>query len=135
MATDLAMSVLVVDDSRTVAQMIRILLAQIGFKNVDEAPDGVAALEKLRSAKYGLVISDRNMVPMSGLELLKEVRLDPELANLPFIIVTGDAKLANVVTAKKAGVDGYIVKPFSAQMLKAKIDAVLAFDPERRRPI
>ena len=135
MAADFEMAVLVVDDSRTVAQTIRRLLVQIGFKNTHEASDGAAALESLRNTKFGLVISDCNMVPMSGLELLKEVRLDPKLANLPFIIATGDSKLANVVTARKAGVDGYIVKPFSAATLKAKIDAVLAFDPERRHQV
>jgi two-component system chemotaxis response regulator CheY len=124
MALDLSMPVLVVDDYSTMIRIIRNLLKQLGFDNVDDAGDGSAALAKLRQQKYGLVISDWNMEPMSGYDLLQEVRGDPELAKLPFIMVTAESKTENVIAAKKAGVSNYIVKPFNAQTLKSKIDAV-----------
>ena len=130
MAINLGMPVLVVEDFRTIAQIVRVLLMQIGFRDVDAVSDGSAALLKMREKKYGLVISDWNMSPMSGYELLKEVRSDPTLKKTPFIMVTGDAKVDNVIAAKKAGVDNYIVKPFNVQALKDKIEASLAFRPE-----
>jgi two-component system chemotaxis response regulator CheY len=126
------MSVLVVDDAKTMARITRVLLGQIGFRSIDEAHDGFDALVKMRSRKYGLVISDCYMEQMSGMDLLKQIRTDKTLMNTPFIMVTTEAKVENVVAAKRAGVDGYIVRPFSAETLKAKIEAVLAFDPERR---
>jgi two-component system chemotaxis response regulator CheY len=107
-------------------RVVRNLLAQIGFKNVDEATDGGAALEALRQKTYGLVISDWNMEPMSGLELLKNVRTgDSASAKVPFIMVTAENKIENVIAAKQAGVNNYIVKPFSAETLKTKMVAVL----------
>jgi two-component system chemotaxis response regulator CheY len=118
------MPVLVVDDYSTMIRIIRNLLKQLGFEDVDDANDGTAALTKMRQKKYGLVISDWNMEPMTGYELLKEVRGDPGLSKTPFIMVTAESKTENVIAAKKAGVDNYIVKPFNAQTLKAKIDAV-----------
>ncbi|MGN6571831.1 MAG: response regulator [Pseudolabrys sp.] len=124
MAVDLQMPVLVVDDYNTMIRIIRNLLKQLGFQNVDDAADGSAALEKLRKQRYGLVISDWNMEPMSGYELLQEVRADPALANLPFIMVTAESKTENVIAAKKAGVSNYIVKPFNAQTLRTKIEAI-----------
>ncbi len=124
MALDLSMPVLVVDDYSTMIRIIRNLLKQLGFKDVDDANDGSAALTKLRERKYGLVISDWNMEPMTGYDLLKEVRADPELSHTPFIMVTAESKTENVIAAKKAGVSNYIVKPFNAQTLKSKIDAV-----------
>ncbi|MCB8823519.1 response regulator [Microvirga rosea] len=124
MALDLSIPVLVVDDYQTMIRIIRNLLKQIGFTNVDDAGDGSAALAKLREKQYALVISDWNMAPMTGYELLQEVRADPSLATLPFIMVTAEAKTDNVIAAKKAGVSNYMVKPFNAQTLQAKIAAV-----------
>ena len=124
MAVDYAMPVLVVDDYNTMVRIIRNLLRQLGFETIDDASDGVAALAKMRIRKYGLVISDWNMEPMSGFDLLREVRSDPELAETPFIMVTAESKTENVIAAKKAGVSNYIVKPFNAQTLRNKIEAV-----------
>jgi two-component system chemotaxis response regulator CheY len=124
MAVDLSMSVLVVDDYNTMIRIIRNLLKQLGFENIDDASDGSAALNKMRGKKYGLVISYWNMEPMTGYELLKEVRQDPALARTPFIMVTAESKTHNVIAAKKAGVSNYIVKPFNAQTLQSKIEAV-----------
>jgi two-component system, chemotaxis family, chemotaxis protein CheY len=124
MAVDLSMPVLVVDDYATMIRIIRNLLRQLGFENVDEASDGRAALAKLRQRKFGLVISDWNMEPMTGYELLQEVRADKNLFAMPFIMITAESKTDNVIAAKKAGVNNYIVKPFNAATLKGKIDAV-----------
>ena len=124
MSLDLSTPVLVVDDYQTMVRILRNLLKQIGFNDVDDASDGQAALEKLRSKKYGLVISDWNMAPMTGYELLQQVRADAELSSLPFIMVTAEAKTENVVAAKKAGVNNYIVKPFNAETLRSKISTV-----------
>ena len=126
MAIDMSMPVLVVDDYNTMIRIIRNLLKQLGFEDVDDASDGSAALIKMRDKKYGLVISDWNMEPMTGYELLKEVRADPGLTKTPFIMVTAESKTENVIAAKKAGVNNYIVKPFNAQTLKTKIEAVFA---------
>jgi len=124
MALDLSMPVLVVDDYNTMVRIIRNLLRQLGFENVDDASDGASALAKMRARKYGLVISDWNMEPMTGYDLLREVRADPALAATPFIMVTAESKTENVIAAKKAGVSNYIVKPFNAQTLRNKIEAV-----------
>jgi two-component system, chemotaxis family, chemotaxis protein CheY len=124
MAVDHSMPVLIVDDYKTMIRIIRNLLKQLGFANVDEAGDGSAALDMMRTKDYGLVISDWNMEPMTGYELLREVRADDRLSRTPFIMVTAESKTDNVVAAKKAGVNNYIVKPFNAATLKAKIDAV-----------
>jgi len=124
MALDLSMPVLVVDDYKTMIRIIRNLLKQLGFNNVDDAADGTEAFEKMQQARYGLVISDWNMEPMTGYELLKIVRGDSGLCKTPFIMVTAESKTENVIAAKKAGVNNYIVKPFNAQTLKGKIEAV-----------
>jgi len=126
MSADVAMPILVVDDYKTMIRIIRNLLKQLGFEDVDEAADGTEALSKMRERKYGLVISDWNMEPMTGYELLKEVRSDTTLSRTPFIMVTAESKTENVIAAKKAGVNNYIVKPFNAQTLKSKIDAVFS---------
>jgi len=126
MSVDMNMSILIVDDYKTMLRIIRNLLKQLGFNNVDEATDGSMALQKLRDKDYGLVISDWNMEPMSGYDLLQQVRADPGLGATPFIMVTAESKTENVIAAKKAGVNNYIVKPFNAQTLKAKIEAVFA---------
>ena len=124
MAVDHSMPVLIVDDYKTMIRIIRNLLKQLGFANVDDAGDGSAALDMMRLKDYGLVISDWNMEPMTGYELLREVRADDRLSRTPFIVVTAESKTDNVIAAKKAGVNNYIVKPFNAATLKAKIDAV-----------
>jgi len=124
MALDLSMPVLVVDDYKTMIRIIRNLLKQLGFSDVDDASDGTEAFQKMQGRRYGLVISDWNMEPMTGYELLKQVRSDSSLCKTPFIMVTAESKTENVIAAKKAGVNNYIVKPFNAQTLKGKIEAV-----------
>ena len=129
MAIDVSMPILIVDDYNTMIRIIRNLLKQLGFENVDEAHDGTSALAKMRERTYGLVISDWNMVPMTGYDLLREIRADPVLGNTRFIMVTAESKTDNVIAAKKAGVDNYIVKPFNAQTLHHKIQAVFPDAP------
>jgi two-component system, chemotaxis family, chemotaxis protein CheY len=131
MAIDPSIPVLVVDDNATTIRIIRKLLLQLGFVNVDDACDGAAALAKMHVKHYGLVISDWNMAPMTGYELLNAVRGDPRLMRTPFIMVTAESKVENVVAASKAHVSNYILKPFDAKMLKAKIDAVSTATAER----
>lgn len=125
MAVDLNMQVLIVDDYKTMLRIIRNLLKQLGFNNVDEATDGSMALQKLRDKDYGMVISDWNMEPMTGIQLLREVRADSRLKALPFIMITAESKTENVIAAKEAGVNNYIVKPFNAATLKTKLVSVL----------
>ena len=122
---DKSMNILIGDDYKTMLRIIRNLLKQLEFDNVEEASDGTEALAKLRAGNFGLVISDWNMEPMTGLELLKEVRADQRLKNLPFIMITAESKTENVVAAKQAGVSNYIVKPFNAETLREKIEKVL----------
>ena len=124
MAVDTSIPILIVDDYNTMIRIIRNLLKQLGFEDIDDASDGSAALAKMRTRQYGLVISDWNMEPMTGYDLLQEVRNDPGLAQTPFIMVTAESKTENVIAAKKAGVSNYIVKPFNALTLKSKIDSV-----------
>jgi len=124
-SVDMGMQILIVDDYKTMLRIIRNLLKQLGFNNVDEATDGSAALQKLRDKEYQLVISDWNMEPMSGMQLLTEVRADTKLKDLPFIMITAESKTENVIAAKEAGVSNYIVKPFNAATLKTKLAAVL----------
>ena len=124
-SVDMSMPILIVDDYKTMLRIIRNLLKQLGFNNVDEATDGSAALQKLRDKEYSLVISDWNMEPMSGMQLLTEVRADMKLKGLPFIMITAESKTENVIAAKEAGVSNYIVKPFNAATLKTKLSAVL----------
>jgi two-component system chemotaxis response regulator CheY len=125
MAVEMSMPILIVDDYKTMLRIVRNLLNQLGFNNVEEATDGSTALQKLREKNFGLVISDWNMEPMTGLQLLKEVRADMKLKNTPFIMVTAESKTENVVAAKEAGVNNYIVKPFNAATLKQKICSVI----------
>jgi two-component system chemotaxis response regulator CheY len=124
MPVDLSMPVLVVEDSRIMGRILRNLLMMIGFRHVDNAFDGTTALSTLRNKHYGLVISDWNMQPMTGLMLLQKVRADPVLGGIPFIIVTVESDLANVTAAKGAGASNYIVKPFNGETLKARIAEV-----------
>ena len=125
MAVDLNMQVLIVDDYKTMLRIIRNLMKQLGFNNVDEATDGSAALQKLRDKRYGLVISDWNMEPMTGLQLLQEVRADGELKAMPFVMITAESKTENVIAAKQAGVTTYLEQPFTAATLKSKLQSVL----------
>ena len=124
MAVDKTMKVLVVDDYKTMIRIVRSLLDQLGFRDIDEAPDGEAALELIRANRYGLILSDWNMQPMTGYELLQTVRADPSTAKTPFVMVTAEAKTENVVAARHAGVNNYIIKPFTLAVLKQKLSAV-----------
>jgi two-component system chemotaxis response regulator CheY len=123
MNTDI--KVLVVDDYKTMTKIVANLLKTIGFKEVVELNDGASALQALRKDRFGLVISDWNMEPMTGLQLLQECRRDAQLAKIPFIMITAESKTENVIAAKQAGVDNYIVKPFNAETLKSKVESVL----------
>ena len=125
MAVDLSMPILIVDDYKTMLRIIGNLLKQLGFKTIDEATDGAEALSKMRSKAYSLVISDWNMAPMTGFQLLKEVRADEKLKETKFILVTAESKTENVIAAKQAGVNNYIMKPFNAETLKGKLKAVI----------
>jgi two-component system chemotaxis response regulator CheY len=125
MAVNMNMRILIVDDFKTMIKVIESVLAQIGFKNVAEAASGTEALVKLRAEKFDLVLSDWNMEPMNGLELLKNVRADASLKHLPFILITAESKVENIVAAKQAGVNNYIIKPFNAVTLKEKLTAVI----------
>ena len=125
MTIDTNMNVLIVDDNKTMLRIIRNLLKQIEFENVQEASDGKEAQEKLQAGNFGLVISDWNMEPMTGLELLQHVRSDSKLKATPFIMITAESKPANVIAAKEAGVSNYIIKPFNAETLRGKIHKVL----------
>lgn len=125
MAVDKNIPIIIVDDYKTMLRIIRNLLKQLGFENVEEATDGTAALQKLREGTFSLVISDWNMEPMTGIELLRAVRADGKLRKLPFIMITAESKTENVVLAKEAGVSNYIVKPFNAATLRSKLVGVL----------
>lgn len=120
------MKVLIVDDYATMRRIIRNLLTQIGFDDIEEAEDGENALTKMRAKQFGLVLSDWNMSPVTGLELLKTVRADSSLAKTPFILITAESKPENILAAKQAGVNNYIIKPFNAETLKTKINATLS---------
>ncbi len=122
MSVNKEMNILVVDDYQTMVRIIKNLLKQLGFSNIDEASDGKQALEKISQKGYGLIISDWNMEPMTGLDLLKTLRGSGN--KVPFIMVTAESKTENVMAARQAGVNNYIVKPFNADTLKAKLTAV-----------
>jgi two-component system, chemotaxis family, chemotaxis protein CheY len=122
MMVDKNMSILVVDDFQTMTQLMRYLLLSLGFKNVDEARDGRSALAKMSEKQYNLVISDWNMEPMSGIDFLKYLRAHGN--TVPFILVTAENKTENVIEAKQAGVNNYIVKPYNAVTLKNKLVSV-----------
>ena len=125
MPMNTSMNVLIVDDYKTMLRIIRNLLKQIDFENVEEATDGGEAFAKLQAGNFGLVISDWNMEPVTGLQLLQQVRGDAKLKATPFIMVTAESKTENVIAAKQAGVSNYIVKPFNAETLRGKIQKVI----------
>jgi two-component system, chemotaxis family, chemotaxis protein CheY len=117
-----SMPILVVEDSQTTVRILHTLLSRLGFKDVDDAPDGSSALVKLSEKKYDLVIADWNMEPMNGFELLRQVRSERRLFGMRFILMTAAPNTENIIAAKKAGVSNYLIKPFTADALKAKID-------------
>ena len=122
--TDHNMKILTVDDFSTMRRIIRNMLRQLGYSNIVEAEDGVEALSLLQREKVDFVISDWNMPNMSGLSLLKAIRADDNLKPIPVLLVTAEALKENVVEALKAGVNNYVVKPFTAETLKERIDAI-----------
>jgi two-component system chemotaxis response regulator CheY len=132
MAFDRSIPVLVVDDYDRMIRILRDLLRQVGFKDIDEAADGSTALTKMRDKKYGLVISEWS-TERAGQELLMEMRADPGLAQTPFIMVTPETRTENVIAAKRVGVSSYLLKPFNARTLQNTIQAVLGQDAAQRR--
>lgn len=124
MTIDPNMPILVVDDYHTMVRIIRNLLKQVGYENVDDAASGEEALQKIRDKRYSLIISDWNMEPMTGFQLLQKVRELGASSEVPFIMVTAESKTDNVIAARRAGVSHYIVKPFNAATLRSKIDAI-----------
>jgi two-component system chemotaxis response regulator CheY len=122
--TDTNMKFLVVDDFSTMRRIVRNLLKELGFTNVDEAEDGVAALQKLKGEKFDFVVSDWNMPNMTGIDLLKAIRADAALKHLPVLMVTAEAKKENIIEAAKAGASGYVVKPFTAATLDEKLNKI-----------
>ena len=118
------MKVLVVDDFATMRRIVKNLLKDLGFKNIVEADDGKTALPILQEDKIDLLVTDWNMPGMTGIDLLKEVRADPKLVNLPVLMVTAEAKREQIILAAQAGVNGYVIKPFTAATLKEKIDKI-----------
>ncbi|AFT71658.1 Response regulator receiver domain protein (CheY-like) [Alloalcanivorax dieselolei B5] len=121
---DKNMSILVVDDFPTMRRIIRSLLKELGYGNVDEAEDGQEALTKLRGGGFQFVVSDWNMPNLDGLEMLKQIRADGELNHLPVLMVTAEAKKENIIAAAQAGANGYIVKPFTAVTLEEKLNKI-----------
>lgn len=118
------LKILVVDDFPTMRRIIRNLLKDLGYENVDEAEDGAMGLEKLRNGSFDFVVSDWNMPNLDGLEMLKEIRADAALAKLPVLMVTAEAKKENIIAAAQAGASGYVVKPFTAATLEEKLNKI-----------
>jgi len=122
--SDFKMKILVVDDFSTMRRIVKNLLKQLGYENIEEAEDGAQAYSKLKNGGFGFVVSDWNMPNVDGLELLKKVRSDPEIKDLPILMVTAEAEKEKVITAIQAGVNNYIVKPFTGEVLKEKMDKI-----------
>lgn len=122
---DKNMRILVVDDFPTMRRIVRNLLKELGFSNVDEAEDGAAGLAKLKAGGFEFVVSDWNMPNMDGLTMLKEIRADASIASLPVLMVTAEAKKENIIAAAQAGANGYVVKPFTAATLDEKLNKIL----------
>ncbi|MEB3701745.1 Chemotaxis protein CheY [Candidatus Bealeia paramacronuclearis] len=125
MSVDKNMPILIVDDFKMMRRVVRNLLTQLGFANLDEAADGGEALQKIKAKSYRLVVSDWNMEPMSGIELLEKVKSSPDTKNIDFIMLTAEGKTDNIIKAKQLGVNSYIVKPFTAKVLKEKLVALI----------
>ncbi len=126
MPADPNMRILIVDDFATMRRIVRNILKQLGFANVEDADDGTTALAQLKASQFDFVVTDWNMPKMSGLELLKTIRADPDLKHIPVLMVTAEALQENIVAAAKAGVNDYVVKPFDAQTMKGKLDKIFA---------
>ncbi len=126
MPADPNMRILIVDDFATMRRIVRNILKQLGFTNAEDADDGTTALAQLKASQFDFVVTDWNMPKMSGLELLKAIRADPDLKHIPVLMVTAEALQENIVAAAKAGVNDYIVKPFDAQTMKGKLDKIFA---------
>jgi two-component system chemotaxis response regulator CheY len=122
---DRNIKILVVDDFSTMRRIVRNLLKESGYVNIDEAEDGAAALARLRTGRYDFVISDWNMPVLDGLSMLQEIRADASLSRLPVLMVTAEAKRENVIAAAQAGANGYVVKPFTAATLEEKMTSIL----------
>ncbi len=122
---DLNMKILVVDDFSTMRRIVKNLLKQLGYVNIDEAEDGAQAYEKVKNGDYGFVVSDWNMPNMDGLDLVKSVRANPDIKDLPILMVTAEAEKDKVIAAIQAGVSNYIVKPFTGDTLKEKMDKII----------
>ena len=122
--TNKNLKILFLDDFPTMRRIIRNLLKDLGYENVDEAEDGAMGLEKLRNGSFDFVVSDWNMPNMDGLEMLKQIRADANLANLPVLMVTAEAKKENIIAAAQAGASGYVVKPFTAATLEEKLNKI-----------
>ncbi|NLF25773.1 MAG: response regulator [Deltaproteobacteria bacterium] len=118
------LNVLVVDDFSTMRRIVKNCLRQLGFENITEAEDGEAALAKLRGGPFQLIISDWNMPKMMGIDLLRAVRADEKLKDIPFLMVTAEAQKENVIEAAKAGVSNYIIKPFTPDQVQSKLEAI-----------
>lgn len=118
------MKILVVDDFSTMRRIVKNLLRQLGYENIEEAEDGAQAYSKLQSGGFGFVVSDWNMPNMDGLEMLKKLRSDPEFKDLPVLMVTAEAEKEKVIAAIQAGVNNYVVKPFTGEILKEKMDKI-----------
>nr|WP_319381742.1 chemotaxis response regulator CheY [Thiomicrorhabdus sp.] len=118
------MNILVVDDFSTMRRIVKNLLKELGFNNLDEADDGETAWPMIQTGKYDFIVSDWNMPKMTGIDLLKHVRADQNLKDLPFLLITAEAKRSQILEAAQAGVDGYIVKPFTAATLNEKIQKI-----------
>ena len=123
---DKNMPILVVDDFSTMRRIVKTCLKQLGFENLSEAEDGKVALDKINNSEFKLIISDWNMPNMMGIDLLKAVRADPKTKHIPFLMVTAEAQKDNILEAAKAGVSNYIIKPFTADGMQEKLDAVFA---------
>lgn len=124
MDMDKSIRILIVDDFPTMRRIVRNLLKDLGFENVDEAEDGAQALEKLQSGNFKLILSDWNMPNMDGLTMLSQIRSDPALAKIPVLMVTAEAKKENIVAAAQTGATGYVVKPFTAAVLEEKLQKI-----------
>jgi two-component system, chemotaxis family, chemotaxis protein CheY len=121
---DKNLKILVVDDFSTMRRIVRNLLKELGYTNVDEAEDGVVALQKLKGANFQFVVTDWNMPNMTGIELLRAIRADPALKPLPVLMITAEAKKENIIEAAQSGASGYIVKPFTAATLEEKLNKI-----------
>ncbi len=128
---DRNIKILVVDDAPMIRRILKNVLKEMGFTNIDEAEDGQVALQKLRSGKYDFVITDWNMPNLTGIELVQEIRKDPKLKDIPVMMVTAEAKKENIILALKSGVNNYIVKPFTPENVKSKIEAIFSAKQKR----